>query len=209
MMWSTLNYEMWQNINEIWFEYFNTVGVLLDCCTGSTVLLPPHVSGLRSVNGCIHQTLGSARIFNADCVNSHQLSEHTDVCWCVCVLSPDRGWAQGAAANVAWRQRMARHTHSLYLHLKHTCCDSGSSLVPTYYDVSDPAAALSLPLWAKLAVVWFMPSLSQQLHGQWGRVTCEWLTSRSELCSVQATNTVNAIREITLIIMRMCCSAGP
>lgn len=79
-----------------------------------------HMSGLLPVDHRIHQShqLGSRTayltlaVLIAICYRRAQMSVDT--------VSPDWGWAEGAAANVAWRRRMAARV-GCYLHLKVIC----------------------------------------------------------------------------------------
>lgn len=112
-----------------------------------------HMSGLLLVVRRIHQShqLGSRAacltlaVLMAICYRRTQMSVDT--------VSPDWGWAEGAAANVAWRRRMAAMQAVIYIWKIYVVM-----AVSSYYHVSqtDSAPLSSVPLEAKLAVVWFI-----------------------------------------------------
>lgn len=119
----------------------------------------------------VHPSDLSARftgsVFNARCVNSHLLSAHTDVCWHLngSVVSPDWGCAEGAAANVAWRERMARRrARALFTFERYMLWWRSRPSFPLIIvsGRSTPLLSHRSPLLhslaGKLAVVWFIPS---------------------------------------------------
>lgn len=109
--------EMWQastHTHWSWSHFVCISAEVSHTIRAAQELLAADTYGRVIVCGPAHPSDPSTRftgsVFNAYCVNSHLLSVHTDVCWRLngSVVSPDWGCAEGAAANVAWRERMAR-----------------------------------------------------------------------------------------------------